>query len=209
MKPPVGMSKSSHSHLLPQNVGWVECITGSMFSGKTEELIRRIRRAVIAKQRVVLFKPKLDTRYSTDHAVSHDQVRYPSVAVREPTEILEKAKDIEVVGIDEAQFFSSDLVDIVAELADQGKRVIVAGLDQDYRGQPFHPIPEIMALAEYVTKHLAICSQCGNPANRNQRLIPMTDQVVLGSLESYEARCRRCFKAPSEVSEETREVATS
>jgi len=167
-----------------------------MFSGKTEELLRRIRRAQIARQPTILFKPQLDKRYSADHVVSHNQVRFPSVAVKEPGEILELAKNALVVGIDEAQFFSMALVQICEDLASLGKRVIVAGLDQDFRGQPFHPLPELLALAEYVTKHLAICSRCGNPATRNQRLIDGGDQVLLGSLESYEARCRKCFVAP-------------
>lgn len=184
---------------MPKDTGWLEVITGSMFSGKTEELLRRIRRSVIAKQPTILFKPKLDTRYSTDHVVSHDQIRFPSVAIKDPFEMLELSKDKWVVGIDEAQFFSSALVDVVNELALSGKRVIVAGLDQDYRAEPFHPMPELMAMAEYVTKHLAICSRCGNPATRNQRLVSTGGQVLLGSLEAYEARCRKCFEPPVEV----------
>jgi thymidine kinase len=170
-----------------------------MFSGKTEELLRRIRRAVIAKQPTILFKPKLDTRYSTDHVVSHDQVKFPSVAIKDPYEMLELAKDKWVVGIDEAQFFPSSLVEVVDQLALGGKRVIVAGLDQDYRAQPFHPMPELLSMAEYITKHLAICSRCGNPATRNQRLVAAGGQVLLGSLESYEARCRKCFEPPIEA----------
>ncbi|MBN8555821.1 MAG: thymidine kinase [Deltaproteobacteria bacterium] len=170
-----------------------------MFSGKTEELLRRIKRSVIAKQPTILFKPKLDTRYSTDHVVSHDQVRYPSVAVKDPHDMIRLAKDSLVVGVDEAQFFPVSLVEVCNELAMSGKRVIVAGLDQDYRGQPFHPLPELLAIAEYVTKHLAICAKCGNPATRNQRLVAAGDQVLLGSLESYEARCRKCFEPPQEA----------
>ncbi len=170
-----------------------------MFSGKTEELLRRIRRAVIAKQSTILFKPKLDTRYSDTHVVSHDQVKFPSVSVKNPEEMIRLADDSVVVGIDEAQFFPMSLVDVCEQLADSGKRVIVAGLDQDYRGEPFHPMPELISNAEYVTKHLAICARCGNPANRNQRLVKTEGQVLLGSLESYEARCRRCFELPSET----------
>jgi len=193
-------SPQAHQHLLPRDIGWIEVITGSMFSGKTEELLRRIRRAVIARQNTILFKPELDTRYSKDHVVSHDQIRLPSVTIKDPLEIRDLAKDAWVVGIDEAQFFPSSIVAVCEELAAQGKRVIVAGLDQDYRGRPFHPIPELMAIAEYVTKHLAICACCGNPATRNQRLVASSDQVVLGSLESYEARCRKCFEPPREPS---------
>lgn len=193
------MNAQPHSHLLPKDVGWIEVIVGSMFSGKTEELLRRIRRSVIAKQPTILFKPKLDTRYSTDHVVSHDQIRYPSVAVKDPQEMLELAADKWVVGIDEAQFFPTSLVKVCDQLAMAGKRVIVAGLDQDYRAQPFHPMPELISMAEYVTKHLAICAQCGNPAIRNQRLVKAEGQVLLGSLESYEARCRKCFEPPVEA----------
>jgi thymidine kinase len=185
-----------HSHLLPQKVGWIEVIVGSMFSGKTEELLRRIRRAMIAKQPTVLVKPQIDNRYSEDHVVSHDQIRLPSIALKSPAEILSVAKDAWVVGIDEAQFFSRDIVDVCNQLAQQGKRVIVAGLDQDYRAQPFHPMPELMASAEYVTKQLAICSKCGAPALRNQRMVGGTGQVLLGSSDAYEARCRRCFELP-------------
>jgi thymidine kinase len=190
------ISSGPHNHLLPRDIGWIEVITGSMFSGKTEELLRRIKRAVIAKQPTILFKPKMDTRYSTDHVVSHDQVRYPSIAVKDPADMMRLAKDAIVVGVDEAQFFPDTLVEVCNQMALAGKRVIVAGLDQDYRGQPFHPMPELLALAEYVTKHLAICAQCGNPATRNQRLVAAGDQVLLGSLESYEARCRKCFEPP-------------
>jgi thymidine kinase len=200
-------NNSQHSHLLPRDTGWLEVITGSMFSGKTEELLRRIKRAVIAKQKTILFKPLLDTRYSTDHVVSHDQVRYPSIAVKSPEEILAAAKDNVVIGIDEAQFFAMELVDVCNKLASQGKRVIVAGLDQDYRGEPFHPMPELLAGAEYVTKVLAICSQCGNPATRNQRLVNSGDQVLLGSLESYEARCRKCFEPPVENQESKQQTS--
>lgn len=192
------VSVGPHNHLIPQNVGWLEVITGSMFSGKTEELLRRMRRAMIAKQPTILFKPKIDTRYSVDHVVSHDQVRFPSVAIKDPKEMLTLAKDKIVVGVDEAQFFSSSLVGVCTELAAQGKRVIVAGLDQDYRGQPFHPMPELLVLAEYVTKHLAICAKCGNPATCNQRLVQTEGQVLLGSLDSYEARCRKCFVPPTD-----------
>jgi thymidine kinase len=180
---------------LPRNgSGWIEVVTGSMFSGKSEELIRRIRRAEIARQKVQLFKPKVDTRFAADHIVSHSDMRLPSEVVSSPGEILEGLRpDTEVVGIDEGQFFDAGLVEVVNTLADRGMRVIVAGLDQDYLGRPFEPMPQIIAIAEYVDKTLAICMQCGAPANRTQRLGRETDRVVVGGAEEYEARCRRCF----------------
>ncbi len=184
------------SHPLPQETGWIEVIVGSMFSGKTEELLRRIRRAMIAKQPTILFKPKIDTRYAVTEVVSHDQGRLPSIPVENPEEMIELARDALVVGVDEAQFFAPHLVDVCNDLANSGKRVIVAGLDSDYRGIPFDPMPALMASAEYVTKHLAICSRCGNPAHRNQRLVAQDGQVLLGAQDAYEARCRRCFQAP-------------
>ncbi|HET7745935.1 MAG TPA: thymidine kinase [Vicinamibacteria bacterium] len=175
--------------------GWVEVITGSMFSGKSEELIRRVRRAQIARQRVQLFKPRVDDRYATDHIVSHSEMKLPSETVASSREILEKVEDrTEVVGIDEGQFFDPAIVQVINTLADRGIRVIVAGLDQDYMGKPFEPMPQIIAVAEYVDKTLAICMQCGAPANRTQRLIESTDRVVVGGAASYEARCRRCFQ---------------
>jgi thymidine kinase len=175
--------------------GWVEVITGSMFSGKSEELIRRIRRAQIARQRVQLFKPCTDDRYATDHVVSHSEMKMPSVACATAREILDKVEDrTEVVGIDEGQFFDAGLIQVVNTLADRGVRVIVAGLDQDYTGRPFEPMPQILAVAEYVDKTLAICMQCGAPANRTQRLTGSTDRVVVGGSQDYEARCRRCFQ---------------
>lgn len=178
--------------IVPKGLGWIEVICGSMFSGKTEELIRRLRRAEIAKQKVSIFKPHLDDRFSKAHIVSHDSQRISSVQVYKAQEILEKAKNADVVGIDEAQFFDADLVDVCQQLADRGKRVIVAGLDQDYRGKPFGPIPQLLATAEYITKTLAICMKCGNPANRSQRLSRDSQQVVVGAGDIYEARCRRC-----------------
>jgi thymidine kinase len=178
--------------------GWVEAITGSMFSGKSEELIRRVRRAQIARQPVQIFKPRLDDRYGADHIVSHSDMKMPSQVVASAREILERVEEAtEVVGIDEAQFFDPALVDVVNTLADRGIRVIVAGLDQDYRGRPFEPMPQILAVAEYVDKTLAICMQCGAPANRSQRLVAATDRVVVGGADEYEARCRRCFDPAS------------
>jgi thymidine kinase len=176
------------------NQGWIEVVVGSMFSGKSEELIRRLRRAQIARQKVQIFKPKIDTRYGDDHIVSHSEMRIPSETVASSRELLTKvADDTEVVGIDEGQFFDSELPTICNTLADRGKRVIVAGLDQDYLGKPFEPMPQLLAIAEYITKTLAICMVCGNPANHTQRLVASGDRVLLGAQGLYEARCRRCF----------------
>jgi thymidine kinase len=175
--------------------GWVEVITGSMFSGKSEELIRRIRRAQIARQKVQIFKPRIDDRYAADHIVSHSDMKMPSQVVGKAAQILELVDTgTEVVGIDEGQFFDTSLVQVVNTLADRGLRVIVAGLDQDYRGRPFEPMPQLLAVAEYVDKTLAICMRCGAPANRTQRLVAATDRVVVGGAEQYEARCRHCFQ---------------
>jgi thymidine kinase len=175
--------------------GWVEVITGSMFSGKSEELIRRLRRAQIARQRVQIFKPKVDVRSGEAEIVSHSDMKMASQAVGSAREILDAvAEDTEVVGIDEGQFFEASLVDVVDALANRGLRVIVAGLDQDYRGRPFEPMPQLMAVAEYVDKTLAICLKCGAPANRSQRIVRATDRVVVGGANQYEARCRRCFR---------------
>jgi thymidine kinase len=179
----------------PTGAGWVEVITGSMFSGKSEELIRRVRRAQIARQKVQIFKPRVDARYSSDEIVSHSDMKMPSQVVGSAAEILgQVSEDTEVVGIDEGQFFDLSLVGVVNALADRGLRVIVAGLDQDFRGRPFEPMPQLLAVAEYVDKTLAICMRCGAPANRSQRLVAATDRVVVGGAEQYEARCRRCFQ---------------
>jgi thymidine kinase len=176
------------------NQGWIEVIVGSMFSGKSEELIRRLRRAQIARQRVQIFKPALDTRYADDAIVSHSEMRIPSRAVASSRALLALVEDdTEVVGIDEGQFFDQELPAVVNELANRGKRVIVAGLDQDYLGKPFEPMPQLLAIAEYITKTLAICMVCGNPANHTQRLVPGGDRVLLGTDGTYEARCRACF----------------
>ncbi|MCX6149865.1 MAG: thymidine kinase [Ignavibacteriales bacterium] len=183
-------------HSTPKDTGWIEVIAGCMFSGKTEELIRRLRRAQIAKQNVKVFKPKIDVRYSTSKIVSHSEQSLPSLIVESPQEILELAKDAQVIGIDEAQFFSSELISVCNKLADEGKRVVVAGLDLDYRGIPFEPIPQLLAIAEYITKTLAICVECGNPADRTQRKIKSEERVVVGAADSYEARCRKCHYIP-------------
>jgi thymidine kinase len=175
--------------------GWVEVITGSMFSGKSEELIRRLRRAKIGRQKVQIFKPKVDVRSGEAEIVSHSDMKMPSQAVGSAPEILAAvAEDTEVVGIDEGQFFDASLVEVVDQLANRGLRVIVAGLDQDYRGRPFEPMPQLMAVAEYVDKTLAICLKCGAPANRSQRIVQATDRVVVGGANQYEARCRGCFR---------------
>jgi thymidine kinase len=174
--------------------GWIEVIVGSMFSGKSEELIRRLRRARIARQKVQIFKPAIDTRYSEDHIVSHGEMRIESRAVEGSRQLLDAIEpDTEVIGIDEGQFFDQDLPAICSALADRGMRVIVAGLDQDYLGKPFEPMPQLLAIAEYITKTHAICMVCGNPANHTQRLVSSEDRVLLGAQGMYEARCRRCF----------------
>ncbi|HXG88733.1 MAG TPA: thymidine kinase [Vicinamibacterales bacterium] len=174
--------------------GWIEVIVGSMFSGKSEELIRRLRRAQIARQRVQIFKPSIDTRYAHDHIVSHSELRIPSEQATGADDLVSKVKeDTEVVGIDEGQFFDAGLPAACAALANKGVRVIVAGLDQDYLGKPFEPMPQLLAVAEYITKTRAICMVCGNPANHTQRLVHNTDRVLLGAMGTYEARCRHCF----------------
>jgi thymidine kinase len=183
-------------HSMPQETGWIEVIAGCMFSGKTEELIRRLRRAMIAKLKVRIFKPIIDNRYSSNKIVSHSDQALPSTLVESAKEILALVEDAQVVGIDEAQFFNSDLADVCNELANRGKRVIVAGLDQDYRGVPFEPIPHLLAVAEYITKTLAICVKCGNPADKTQRKISSSERVLVGAADSYEARCRRCHYIP-------------
>lgn len=185
-------------HSLPKETGWIEVIAGCMISGKTEELIRRLRRAKIAKQIVLVFKPKIDTRYSVDEIVSHSEQSLPSIIVETPQEILELSKDAQVIGIDEAQFFSKEIVEVCNQLANDGKRVLVAGLDQDYRGIPFEPMPQLLAIAEYITKTLAICVVCGNPADKTQRKIISAERVVVGASDIYEARCRKCHYLPEE-----------
>lgn len=175
--------------------GWIEAVVGSMFSGKTQELIRRLRLAQIARQEVQVFNSALDVRYAKDHIVSHDLAKTPSVAVAKARDILAKvAPDVQVVGVDEVQFFDEEIVDVCERLADEGRRVIVAGLDQDYRGVPFPVTCRLMGVAEFVTKNLAICTLCGNPANRSQRLSSGRKVIEVGAGDKYEARCRRCFK---------------
>ena len=177
------------------NIGWIEVICGPMFSGKSEELIRRLRRAMIARKRVQVFKPAIDTRYSNDEIVSHADVRMKSEVVSQPPEILARLDwRTEVVGIDEANFLGQDLIEVANQLADSGKQVIIAGLDTDFMGRPFPPIPELLAHAESITKTLAICMRCGNPAKHTQRLVESEALIVVGSAGMYEARCRRRFE---------------
>lgn len=173
--------------------GWIEVICGSMFSGKTEELIRRLKRAKIAKQKVEIFKPAIDTRYDEEKVVSHDQNYIVSTPVPSSSNILLLANDVDVVGVDEAQFFDSELVNVCNQLANQGVRVIVAGLDMDFLGKPFGPMPALLATAEYVTKVHAICMKCGNLAHISHRTILNDKLVVLGEKDSYEPLCRDCY----------------
>jgi thymidine kinase len=176
------------------NIGWVEVIAGSMFSGKSEELIRRLRRAKIARQKVQVFKPVIDSRFSDNHIVSHSEMRHESSNIKTAAEIRGKVEPgTEVVGIDEGQFFDDDLVDVANELARRGIRVIIAGLDQDYTGKPFEPMPQLLAIAEYITKTHAICMKCGQPANYSQRTFESEERVAVGASDKYEARCRACF----------------
>ncbi len=175
--------------------GWIEVICGSMFSGKTEELIRRIRRAEYAKQKVQVFKPAIDNRYDQMNIVSHSMMKAPSEIISNSAEILERLKPkTKVVAIDEAQFLDDGIIDVCERIADMGKRVIVAGLDQDFTGKPFGPMPQLLAIAEYITKNLAICMKCGNPANRTQRLVKDGDTILVGASDIYEARCRNCHE---------------
>ena len=177
------------------NLGWIEAICGPMFSGKSEELMRRLRRSMIARKRVQVFKPSIDIRYSPDDIVSHGQVRMKSEPLNSPVDIMSKLDArTQVIGIDEANFFGPELVPVVNHLADTGRQVVIAGLDTDYNGQPFPPMPELLAYAESITKMLAICIQCGNPAKHSQRLSSSEDLIVVGAAGMYEARCRRCFE---------------
>ena len=182
--------------------GWIECICGSMFSGKSEELLRRIKRGVIAKQKVLLFKPSIDNRYDENRVSTHNGNSYDSISIEKSSDILNFVKDTkyDIIGIDEIQFFDNDIVKIINKLADDGIRVIVAGLDMDFKAEPFHPMPEIMAISEMVTKLHAVCNKCGKEASRSQRLINGKPAkyddpiVVIGASESYAARCRHCHE---------------
>ena len=177
-----------------KQTGSIEVIVGSMFSGKTEELIRRLRRAQIARQSIQVFKPRIDTRYSPDHVASHDRSLFPSKVIEHAVEIFKHLHpDTEVLGIDEGQFFDEELIDVVNELANRGLRVIIAGLDLNWKGEPFHPMPSLMAIAESVEKLRAVCVTCGAPASRTQRLVKQTDAILVGDRTAYESRCRDCF----------------
>ena len=177
------------------NIGWIEVICGPMFSGKSEELIRRLRRAMIARKRVEVFKPAIDNRYADDEIVSHGDLRMKSQVVNDASEIPGRIDwRSDVVGVDEANFMGAALVDVAQRLADSGKQVIISGLDTDYLGRPFAPIPDLLAHAESITKTLAICVRCGNPAKHTQRLSGSDELIVVGAADLYEARCRRCFE---------------
>ena len=181
--------------IITGNAGWIEVICGPMFSGKSEELIRRLRRAMIARKRVAVFKPKIDDRYSAEEIVSHGDLRMQSQVIKDAGEMLERIDwRAEVVGVDEANFMGPSLVEVANRLADSGKQVIIAGLDTDYLGRPFAPIPDLLAQAESITKTLAVCVRCGNPAKHTQRLRGSEDLIVVGAADLYEARCRRCFE---------------
>ena len=189
-----GITDEHQSSLQRAGTGWIEVIAGSMFSGKSEELIRRLRRAKIARQKIQVFKPNIDIRYSLADIVSHSEMRHESVAVSSAAELLSLVEPTtEVIGIDEAQFFDLELVEVANELAQRGVRVIIAGLDQDYMGKPFEPMPQLLAVAEYITKTHAICVRCGQPANYSQRIVDVAGRVAVGAADLYEARCRRHF----------------
>jgi thymidine kinase len=181
-----------------KNTGWVEVIAGAMFSGKTEELIRRLNRAIIAKQQVEIFKPVIDTRYHDKYVVSHNETQIRSTPVNFSQDILLLAGNCDVVGIDEAQFFDEHLIEVVTKLADQGKRVIIAGLDMDYKGIPFGPMPALMAVAEFVTKVHPICIKCGAIAVYSHRLTKDKETVLVGEKEAYEPLCRKCYNESEE-----------
>jgi len=187
-------SHGEHPRLARRGAGWIEVIAGSMFSGKSEELIRRLRRAKIARQKVQVFKPEIDQRFSNDHIVSHSEIRHESANVQTAEDIRARVEpETEVVGIDEAQFFDNELIGIANDLAERGVRVIIAGLDQDYTGKPWEPMPQLLAIAEYITKTHAICMKCGQPANYTQRTFESEERVAVGGEGMYEARCRQCF----------------
>ena len=192
------------------NLGWIEVVCGPMFSGKSEELIRRLRRAEIARQRVQVFKPGVDRRYSEDQIISHSDFKIASESVQDFKE-MESRIDwrSEVIGVDEAQFLGNGIVDLAVRLADMGKRVIIAGLDTDYLGRPFHPMPELLAVADEIQKTLAICMRCGNPAKHTQRLVESSELVVVGAAGMYEARCRRCFEPNLENLNKQRDSASA
>lgn len=181
---------------MPHQSGWIEVICGGMFSGKTEELIRRARRAQIAGQRVVIVKPPIDKRYDDEMVVSHNRTKLPSLSAETADQIVLLTGNAQVVAIDEAQFFDNRLIDVANSLANDGKRVLIAGLDMDYLGRPFEPIPQLMAIAEYVTKLHAICAESGAVANFSQRIAEGDDRILVGESDAYEPRSRHCFRPP-------------
>jgi thymidine kinase len=186
-------------HVMHAEIGWIEVICGPMFSGKSEELIRRLKRAAIARQPLQIFKPKIDDRYHETKIVSHSEHSIEATPVATAADVQRLVlPETRVVGIDEVQFFDAEIVQVVERLADNGVRVVVAGLDQDYMGRPFEPIPQLLALAEYVTKSLAICSRCGAPAGRSQRMVASEGRVLVGAADAYEPRCRRCHSKHAE-----------
>lgn len=192
-------------HVMHGEVGWIELICGPMFSGKSEELIRRLKRAQIARQTLQVFKPRIDDRYHATRIVSHSDMAHDALAVTSSAEIARQVEPgTRVVGIDEVQFFDPGIVEVAERLANAGVRVIVAGLDQDYTGKPFEPVPQLMCVAEYVTKTLAICTRCGQPAGRSQRMVATADRVLVGATDAYEPRCRRCHSPRAESA--TREL---
>lgn len=176
-----------------QRSGWIEVICGSMFSGKTEELIRRLKRAKFANQTVIIYKPQVDDRYADDKVVSHDSNAIESQSIKIPEELFQVGDKVDVIGIDEAQFFDKSLTKICEHLAIRGKRIIIAGLDMDYKGEPFGPMPDLLAIAEYITKVHAICPHCGNLATHTYRTIDSDKRVLVGEKEAYEPRCRMCY----------------
>jgi len=183
-------------HPVPHNTGLIEVISGCMFSGKTEELIRRLRRAKFAKLNVKVFKPIIDNRYSKTEIVSHSEQAFPSIMIDKSDDVLSMVADVDIVGIDEAQFFDNNISDVALELAKMGKRVIIAGLDMDFKGIPFGPMPNLLAIAEYVTKPKAICVVCGSPATMTQRISDSKELVEVGASDKYEARCRKHHYIP-------------
>ncbi|MBM3443882.1 MAG: thymidine kinase [Bacteroidetes bacterium] len=180
-------------HSNQEKTGWIELVCGSMFSGKTEELIRRLKRATIANQSVGIFKPRMDVRYDDSKIVSHNESKINAIPVDHSNEIASRAASFSVIGIDEAQFFDEEIIGVCEVLANQGKRVIIAGLDMDYTGKPFGPMPQLLAISNYVTKLHAVCMKCGGVASYSYRTSTSHDQVVLGEKDHYEARCRNCF----------------
>ena len=180
-------------HYKGQRSGWIEVVCGAMFSGKTEELIRRLKRATFAHQNVIIFKPSIDIRYAETEVVSHDKNALVAIPVNKSSEILDQVGEATVIGVDEAQFFDEGLVEVCQKLALNGKRVVIAGLDMDFMGKPFGPIPGLLAVAEYITKVHPICVHCGNLATHSYRLVAEKSKVLLGEKDSYEPRCRKCF----------------